>query len=151
MPLTIVHFGTDPRTLGSGIASVVRCYQELSLPGLIMASETTYRSRREIFGLVHLPRAIRRLRSLDRRNSIAHFHLSHRGSFLREGALLRYAYWQGIPSVVTIHGSGFDVFAERHPQLVRVVLTNAKGIAALSPKTETILESLGLGPTALLP
>jgi glycosyltransferase involved in cell wall biosynthesis len=53
---------------------------------------------------------------------IVHVHLSERGSFIREGALLFLARKRGITSVATIHGASFTPFARRYPWLVSAAL-----------------------------
>jgi len=56
---------------------------------------------------------------------VAHVHLSERGSFLREGALVALAHTQGLVTVATIHGASVMPFARRYPWLVSTVLRRA--------------------------
>lgn len=62
---------------------------------------------------------------------IAHIHLSERGSFFREGALLLLARKRHLAVVATIHGASFVPFAIRHPRLVSAVLTQAHAVTCL--------------------
>lgn len=58
-------------------------------------------------------------------------HLSERGSFLREGALVALARRRGLVTVATIHGAVFISFAGRYPWLVSTVLRRAHLITCL--------------------
>jgi glycosyltransferase involved in cell wall biosynthesis len=46
---------------------------------------------------------------------VAHIHMSHRGSALRKLTLVRVATWLGLPTLLHIHGSEFEVYAESLP------------------------------------
>ena len=54
-------------------------------------------------------------------NTVVHVHLSERGSFVREGALLALARGRRLATVATLNGPNFDEFAERWPALVKLV------------------------------
>ena len=64
---------------------------------------------------------------------VVHVHLSERGSFIREGALLVLARRRGLPTVATIHGASFIPFAESRPWLAAGVLRHAQLITCLDP------------------
>jgi glycosyltransferase involved in cell wall biosynthesis len=53
---------------------------------------------------------------------VIHVHLSEKGSFIREGALVLLARLRGLTIVVTNHGSKFVKFAARRPEMVSRVL-----------------------------
>ncbi len=64
---------------------------------------------------------------------IIHVHISERGSFIREGALLVLARHRGLPTVVTIHGASFLPFARSRPRLAAGVLGHADLVTCLDP------------------
>lgn len=56
---------------------------------------------------------------------VAHIHMSHRGSALRKLALLRAARLFGLPTLLHIHGSEFEVYAESlRPHQRQKLITN---------------------------
>ncbi|QEO14175.1 glycosyltransferase family 4 protein [Agromyces intestinalis] len=84
-------------------------------------------------------------------------HLSERGSFVREGALLRVAKARGIPTVAHLHGSEFAAFADRHPRLVAAALRSADRVVSLSDESSEVsaryvdAERIVLVPNAIAP
>lgn len=84
--------------------------------------------------------AAARIAALSRREpgSVVVVHLSERGSFLREGSLLRLAHRLGLRTVAHLHGSEFAAFTVAHPRLVRDVLRSADEIITLSEETSAI-------------
>ncbi|MFB9375714.1 glycosyltransferase [Kineococcus gynurae] len=81
---------------------------------------------------------IARLRSTE---AVVVAHLSNRGSWLREGALLWWADRRGLPTVAHLHGSSFVPFARRHPKLVRTVLRSADQAITLSEETSEVVRA----------
>ncbi|TNM61083.1 glycosyltransferase [Streptomyces sp. NP160] len=75
---------------------------------------------------------------LERRSTVVVGHLSTRGSFVREGLLLRLARRRGLATVAHLHGSTFAAFAARHPRLVRSVLRSADRVIALSEESRAV-------------
>lgn len=69
-------------------------------------------------------------------------HLSQRGSFVREGALLLLAAARGLPTVAQVHGSSFPAFSARAGWLVRPVLERADLVLALSDETMDAVTAL---------
>ena len=65
------------------------------------------------------------------RLGLLHVHLSQRGSYVREGALIALAALRRVPVVVTIHGSSGPAFICAHPRLARSVLRPVLRIAVL--------------------
>lgn len=65
-------------------------------------------------------------------------HLSERGSFVREGAIARYARRRGIPIIAHMHGSEFAEFERKNSELVGKVLATASRIITLSDETSEI-------------
>nr|WP_237398167.1 glycosyltransferase family 4 protein [Rathayibacter rathayi] len=70
--------------------------------------------------------------------SVIVVHLSERGSFLREGSLLRLAHRLGLRTVAHLHGSEFAAFTAAHPRLVKDVLRSADEVISLSEETSAI-------------
>jgi glycosyltransferase involved in cell wall biosynthesis len=126
---SIHHFGPDAASVG-GIATVIRIVVEHGVGGDGQVAHATWRpgARRETACLTGAAAAeILRLS----RNAITHFHLSERGSFLREGSLLALGRARGLTTVATIHGADFAPFATRYPWLVSLVLRRAHLIMCL--------------------
>jgi glycosyltransferase involved in cell wall biosynthesis len=77
--------------------------------------------------------------------SLTHFHLSERGSFVREGSLLYFASLLGFPTAATLHGADFIQFAGAHPRVVRRILSRADAVISLGPVMAAFLsEDLGI-------
>ncbi|MBO3096332.1 glycosyltransferase family 4 protein [Cellulomonas dongxiuzhuiae] len=89
-------------------------------------------------GLVRALRAVRRLTTAPGPRVLV-VHLSERGSFLREGVVLRYAHRLGLPVVAHLHGADFVAFAAAHPRLVGDVLGAADHVIALSHETAQVV------------
>lgn len=88
-------------------------------------------------GLVRALRTVHRLAAEPGRHVVV-VHLSERGSFLREGAVLRYAHRRGLPVVAHLHGADFAAFAAAHPRLVGSVLRDADRVVSLSEETSRV-------------
>ncbi|HEY1450566.1 MAG TPA: glycosyltransferase family 4 protein, partial [Solirubrobacteraceae bacterium] len=101
----------------------------------------TWRTGSRCFSLPLALTAARRIWGLDR-SEIVHVHLAEKGSFVREGALVALARVLGMPTIVTIHGSGFRPFAERHRLLTSLVLRRAHVITCLDEKVATLARRL---------
>lgn len=84
--------------------------------------------------------AAARIVALARREpqAVVVVHLSERGSFLREGSLLRLAHRLGVRTVAHLHGSEFAAFTRAHPSLVKNVLRSADEVISLSEETSEI-------------
>ncbi|WP_051515629.1 glycosyltransferase family 4 protein [Candidatus Blastococcus massiliensis] len=82
--------------------------------------------------------ALVRVLRLPRRRSVVVAHLSERGSFVREGFLLRVAHRRGIATVAHLHGSSFATFAARHPRLTGWALLHADRVITLSAETSEV-------------
>jgi glycosyltransferase involved in cell wall biosynthesis len=75
---------------------------------------------------------------LPRRTSVVVAHMSERGSFVREGALMWVAHALGIATVAHLHGSGFADFAARHPRLTGWALRAADRVITLSDESSDV-------------
>lgn len=102
----VLHVGPDPSAIG-GMETVLRTYRDLRLDSISMRvlGTTSPRRRGQAALLLKAICEMRRLRRQGRR--IVHVHLSHRGSFVREGALVMVSRLLGHRTVITIHGSEF--------------------------------------------
>lgn len=88
-------------------------------------------------GLVRALRTVHRLARADGPQVVV-VHLSERGSFLREGAVLRYARARGLPTVAHLHGADFAAFAAAQPRLVGSVLRAADRVLTLSDESTAV-------------
>jgi glycosyltransferase involved in cell wall biosynthesis len=123
------HFGPDPNDVG-GMASVIRVLKEYSVGADVVQVRPTWRpgtTRNNI--RLTLRAAVKILRIP--RHHILHFHLSERGSFIREGMLVILAHRRRLTTVITIHGASFLSFGNHFPRLVSVVLRSSKVITCL--------------------
>lgn len=148
--LTVCHFGPDPATVG-GIASMIRILADNHVGADVVDFHPTWQPRSRLntirltvtstCALLHTSEA-----------QIAHVHLSERGSFLREGALLALARRRGLVTVATIHGAVFTPFAHRYPWLVSKVLGHAHFITCLDQDAlEAVQRCAPLIPCEIVP
>lgn len=140
------NFGSD----GGGISSVLREFESWDWASSTHTFVDTYAQDPRLFGLRRFVAATRAawMRS---RYDVAHVHLSQRGSFIREGVLVRLVSWRRRPVVVTIHGSSFVEYARDHQSIVKSVLSRANRTAVLSPHTKAALTDLGVEGVVLVP
>ena len=131
--MVVHHFGPDPATVG-GMATVIRLLTEHRVGGEVVDAHPTWRPQSPLATTRLVAAATRALLGMPA-GEVAHVHLSERGSFLREGALLALAHRRGLVTVATIHGASFIPFARRHPRLVSAVLRRADLIACLDRET----------------
>ena len=127
--LNVHHFGPDPYSVG-GMASVIRLLTEHAVGADRVFAQPTWLPGSPAASARISARAALALRRLPA-GTVAHVHLSERGSFVREGALLAHARRRGLAVVGTLHGASFSPFAERHPQLVGAVLRRAHVLTCL--------------------
>lgn len=146
----VEHFGPDPAEIG-GISSVIRVLVENRVGGEEVHATPTWRPGGGPSRHWLAARAIPRLLALEP-GQVAHFHLSEKGSFLREGGLLALARRRHLVTAITIHGATFLPFAARRPRLVAAVLGQADLITCLD--REVLATVRRLAPeveSALLP
>jgi glycosyltransferase involved in cell wall biosynthesis len=128
----ITHFGPDTSVVG-GMASVIEAFREHAVGGEVRVIASWSPSKTRM--VVLTAQAARTIRGLPP-GAIVHFHLSQRGSFLREGLLIAQARRRGLIVVSTVHGSSFVQFADAHPRLVRSVLERCHATSCLTAETE---------------
>jgi glycosyltransferase involved in cell wall biosynthesis len=127
--LFVHHFGPDPTTVG-GMATVIRVLTEHRIGGDVVDFHPTWRPQSPMTTTRLVATSTRALLQMPA-GHVAHIHLSERGSFLREGALLALAHRRGLVTVATIHGASFIPFAARYPWLVSAVLRRAHLVTCL--------------------
>ena len=149
----ITQVGPDPEGIG-GMETVLRAYrdahwEELQMDVVASWRQGGKRARGKVFRHA--------LRELSRQNLPAgrrvHVHMSHRGSFVREGFILRYVAGRN-PVFVTIHGSNFVKSAggALWSRLYRSVLRRSSGIAVLNTNALEVVERMNLSiPIRILP
>ena len=138
--MTVHHFGPDPATVG-GMASVIRVFTEEHVGGDSVDFRPTWRPNSPLISAHLAAEAARALRRLPP-GAIAHVHLSEKGSFVREGALVALARRLGLTTVASIHGGEFVKFAARYPWLVSAVLGRADLVTCLASETLNCVRSL---------
>jgi glycosyltransferase involved in cell wall biosynthesis len=127
------HFGPDPATVG-GMATVIRVLTEHDIGGDVVDAHPTWRPQSRLATARLFATSAWALMKMPA-GDVAHIHLSERGSFLREGALLALAHRRGLVTVTTIHGASFLPFARRYPWLVSAVLRRAELVTCLDRAT----------------
>jgi glycosyltransferase involved in cell wall biosynthesis len=134
MNLAVVHhFGPDPATVG-GMASVIRVLTESSAGGDVVEFHPTWKPHARLSTARLFAASAWALMKVPA-GQIAHIHLSEKGSFVREGALVALARRRGLVTVATIHGGQFTEFASRHPRLVSAVLSRSHLVTCLAQET----------------
>lgn len=108
-PLRAVHVGPSPDGIG-GIESVIRSYVRRTWRGIDMTAVSTWdktsaTAQSPLLTYLRAIRSINRTVSHDQR-TILHVHLSHKGSFVREGLVVA-LYRRRVRVIATIHGSAF--------------------------------------------
>jgi glycosyltransferase involved in cell wall biosynthesis len=139
--LRVVHFGPTTGQIG-GIESLITTLAEGRV-GVhsAVAVGTTRRDDDAFTAARRFARAVRIAARLDN-SQIAHVHLSHRGSFVREGLIVLVLAARRTPIVLSIHGSRFVAFADSQRMLVRSVLRRGDVIICLSPEAEQRVRDL---------
>lgn len=129
----VVHVGLFGELPG-GMAQVVNRYLAWSFGDLKVSAMRTTRRRHDPLSFAFVALVLTRLTlwRVRRRRAVFVFHLSERGSFVREGGVLLFARLLGFPTVAHLHGAQFVSFADQSPRLTAVVLRSAQAVAALS-------------------
>jgi glycosyltransferase involved in cell wall biosynthesis len=106
------------------MATVIRLLTEHQVGGDVVDAHPTWTPRSPLLSARLAATCARALLRMPA-GEVAHVHLSERGSFLREGALVALAHRRGLVTVATIHGASLMPFARRYPWLVSAVLRRA--------------------------
>lgn len=126
-----------------GIASVMREYLSMRLPGLELRGYATYFPNQRLRGLIaaaFFPFWLLFRTRVGR--SIVHVHLSEDGSFAREGLVVIASHLLRRPVVATLHGARFDEFVSRRSWLARAVLSRCSTVFCLGDQHAALVRSL---------
>lgn len=137
---TVHHLGRAGDVPG-GMTQVVNGYLAWPFPRVDVALITSRGDPHDArAGAVAALRALVRVLRLPREGSVVVAHLSERGSFLREGTLLRVASARGLATVAHLHGAAFATFATQRPGLTARVLRSADRVITLSAESTEVAE-----------
>lgn len=142
-PPVVHHFGPDPASIG-GMGSVLRVLAEHRIGADAVRLHSTWSADSHVGSIGPTVQAAREMMRISPPD-LVHVHLSERGSFLREGALLALARRRGLLTAVTIHGASFLPFASSRPRLVAAVLGNADLITCLDRQVLELVRRLAAG------
>lgn len=137
------QFGAIGGDIAGGMTQVVNSYlawRFTTFRSVLVRSRDASRQRGRGFG--RFCTAFLAVTRIDRRRAICVFHLSQRGSFVREGLLLALASRRSVGTVAHLHGSTFGRFASAHPRIVRAVLTRADEVIVLSAEAENAVRNV---------
>jgi len=140
--LTVAQLGPEPGYSG-GIAAVIGEFSALQTEKYVHRVIPTWRPNSSVKSMWMTTVAALNLAKSRQTWHVAHAHLSEKGSFVREGALVFVC--AGLlrrPVVVTLHGAEFESFAERHPRLVGSVLRRASHIMCLGQRHQSLVEAI---------
>lgn len=137
----ILHIGPVGDQPG-GMAQVIRTLVKGSSPDVPTAALASLRYAHDPLSPLLTARVVIALvvRSVIHRRGAVCIHLSEKGSFLREGALVLGCRMLRLNCFAFIHGANFDSFAAAHPRVVRWSLRQATGILCLTSETIASLE-----------
>jgi len=149
-PRRITQIGNASHGPG-GVASVVRVVNTWADADLSVREWPSYWHGDRRRSLLVLARTTARvLTARIRPGDVWHFHVTQRGSFLREGLLLLLARRRGACCTVAVHGSDFVGFTRAHPGLVTRVLRSASMVFVLTDAARDALGDLGLPATRVV-
>lgn len=139
--MRILHVGNDFSGQG-GVASVIRAH--LARPMEAEVTAIASYSQDQVGVLKHAVAAKALwtlLRQAPNPSLVLHFHVSQRGSLLREGMLLYAGWLRGHRAmVVTLHGSSLGNAGRARARLVRLALRPARVVHVLSAAHASVLE-----------
>jgi glycosyltransferase involved in cell wall biosynthesis len=152
---TVTHIGPDIDGIG-GMETVLRTYRDLpwtSMQVTVLPSWQRGSVFRQLSIVTHTALALYRHKR-SHGSSVVHVHVSHRGSFVREGALIWLASALRNQVFITVHGSQF-VETSKTPLwrlIYRGVLSKATRIAVLNDQALDAVRQLRSDlPVAVLP
>jgi glycosyltransferase involved in cell wall biosynthesis len=147
---TVHHLGRVGDIAG-GMTQVVNGYLAWPFPRVDVAVITSRGDPHDHkAAVVKAAGALVRVLRLPRRSSIVVAHLSERGSFLREGVLMRLAHAVGIATVAHLHGSSFAAFAAAHPRVTGWALRGADRVITLSAEATEVSKQFVPGERVVL-
>jgi len=128
--IAVTHVGPDMYSFG-GTQSVIRVIRDNQIGADDIRVLSTWNGRHHLNSL-HLTARAGVALARAPRTTIAHFHISNGGAWLREGPLIRLARARGFRVIVTVHGSDFPEFARKRPRFVGSTLKHADHVILLS-------------------
>ncbi|WP_249523067.1 glycosyltransferase family 4 protein [Modestobacter marinus] len=135
---TVFHLGRVGDIPG-GMTQVMNGYLAWPFPRVDVAVLTSRGDPHDLRAtLVKGAGALARVLRLPRRSSVVVAHMSERGSFVREGALMRVAHARRSATVAHLHGSSFAAFAAAHPRLTGWALRGADRVISLSAESSEV-------------
>lgn len=147
----VTHVGDAPDGCG-GIASVLRNYATTPWPLSDVRVLPTYHRGspgRTVTAWLWALAVV--LAAPASRVGVVHVHVSWRGSFVREGAVLVLASLCGRPVVATVHGAEFVAWSAEHRVLAGTVLRRADAVTVLFPAAADRVRALGVRRVAVIP
>jgi glycosyltransferase involved in cell wall biosynthesis len=132
--------------------SVMRNYAALRWRRFDVEHAVTYRAGAPCASLGQLLVALGVLLRFRVRHpaGLVHVHLSHRGSFLREGLVLLVSRASGARTFATVHGGHFADFASTRPRTARAVLRLPRRVGVLTCATRDAVQDLLPGAEVVL-
>jgi glycosyltransferase involved in cell wall biosynthesis len=126
-----------------GMASVERVHvASLRGEGLAVRHVATYTSNSLPRSVVLFSLALVRAAALPFEPTVAHLHVSQRGSVLRCLVLAIILRVRRVPVVCTVHGSSFRPFALRHPLVTGALLSRSDIVTVLNSATLDVVHRL---------
>jgi glycosyltransferase involved in cell wall biosynthesis len=145
----VTHVGPDMYSFG-GTQSVIRVIRDHKIGADEIRVLSTWNGRHHAKNSLLTARAGIAL-ATSPRGTIAHFHMSNGGAWLREGPLIRVARARGFRVIVTIHGSDFPQFSRSHRRFVGATLNNADHLILLSEEARAAAERVASSvPTSVV-
>jgi glycosyltransferase involved in cell wall biosynthesis len=134
------------------MSSVLTDYARMPFAGYQVQFSPSYVAGSRLWSAGPFLRTLARLAAQPRaRTGIVHIHLSHKGSFVREGGLAVAASRRGLPVVLTLHSGNLAEFQESHPRIVATVLRHADVIIVLGSALHQVLPPQSRGKAVIIP
>lgn len=146
--LKVIHVGRAGEAPG-GMTQVINSYLDHAFDRVAVSVLVSRRGPGDPVSVLLAVMAAIRLTAMalsdrGRQRRVMVFHLSQRGSFLREGLLLLLASTLCVPTVAHLHGSNFVDFSRRSPRLSGRVLRAATRVFVLSHLSHDAVTNLGV-------
>lgn len=148
--IAVTHVGPDMYSIG-GTQSVIRILRDNSIGADEIRVLSTWEGPHQHVKSLFLTARAGAVLARAPRTTIAHFHISNGGAWLREGTLIRLARARGLRVIVTLHGPDFPEYARSYPRFVGATLKHAHHVIVLSEEARAaVAEVAPAAPTAVL-